>query len=71
MRAVIQLVGALTFLAGVGMLLHAAYLPTTYVLRGASAVQISQVYDTAGYYAALATAVFAATLVLALAGQRK
>ena len=71
MRQVTQLLSALTFLAGGGLLLYAAYLPTTYVLRGASAVQISQVYDTAGYYAALATAVFAATLVLALVGQRK
>lgn len=69
MRLISQLLGAVTFLIGCGLFIYAAYLPTNYSLGGASAMQISQVYDTATYYAVLAIAAFAGTLVLATASR--
>jgi hypothetical protein len=70
MRLLTQLFGALTFLMGCALFIYAAYLPSTYSLDDASAVQVSQVYDTATFYAALATAAFAGTLVLATASRQ-
>jgi hypothetical protein len=64
MRTIAVLLATLIFLAGCGFSVYALYLPNSYRLGGASAVQISQVYDTASYYALLGIAAFAGALVL-------
>lgn len=65
MRTLGLLIAALTFMAGCGLSLYALYIPNAYRLGGASAIQVSQVYNMAVYYAVMAVAAFVATLVLA------
>lgn len=64
MKTVMTIIGALTLCAGILLFIVAFTTPTKYPLTGASAIQISQVYAEATFYAVLAIAAFVFSGVL-------
>jgi hypothetical protein len=67
MRTITLVIASILFLFGVGLFVQALQTPENYVMTGASAVQISQVYAVATFRAVLSVAAFAASAVLAIA----
>lgn len=66
MKLISRLISALGFVAGTYYMVQAILEPQGYALRTASAVQITQVYSTASYYALVSIALFAFALVIEL-----
>lgn len=66
MRIVTQFLAAVVFLAGVALFVVAIQTPRQYMLLGASAAQITQVYAEATLYAVLSVAAFACGTLLAV-----
>ena len=57
-RSILQLLSAIALLLGIAYFISAITTPGSYSLRDASAIQISQVYSEALYYAVLCAASF-------------
>lgn len=64
MKTVMTIIGVLTLVGGILLFIAAFTTPTKYPLSGASAIQISQVYAEATFYAVLAIAAFVFSGVL-------
>lgn len=64
MKTVMTIIGALTLVAGILLFIMAFTTPTKYPIATASAIQISQVYAEATFYAVLAIAAFVFSGVL-------
>ena len=70
MRVVVELLGVLLWLVGVGFFVVAFITPNKYPLSLASAPQVTQVYAEATYYGILATAALLAGLFLLVSARR-
>ena len=73
MKAIVEVVGAIVLVGGIIALVKALSTPGSYAINDASAIQISQVYAEATYWAVIAVAAFvlAGVLMLAANGQDK
>lgn len=71
MRTVISLISAVALLAGLALLGVAFITPRNYNLAAASAVQVSQVYGEATYYAVMGVGVLLFAILLAVASPRE
>lgn len=68
MKILIHLVAAVALIAGAYFVFQALATPGKYPLSSASAVQATQVYTEAMYYALVATALFLLGILIEVAG---
>lgn len=71
MKVLVEIVGAVVLVAGIAALLKALSTPGGYAMSGASAIQATQVYTEATFYAVVSVAAFvlAGVLLIAANGQ--